>query len=86
MERVFEIQRLLNKIGEELEEILNTPTNDSLTPEECVQLALEIAMNRTSERKHSPLIAEIERESVSFAVDDEFQIPLFGGDPHDYED
>lgn len=86
-DRVFEIQRLLNKLGEELDDILNTPANRSLTPEECIQLALEIISNEESEpRVYSPLVVEIVKETVSFAIDDEFQIPLYGGEPYDYED
>ena len=87
MDRVSEIQRLLNKLVEEVNDIINTPSNHNLTPEECIQMALEIISNEESEpRVYSPLVAEIDKESVVFAIDDEFQIPLYGGEPYDYED
>jgi hypothetical protein len=87
MDRVFEIQRLLNKVVEELTDVLNTPVNDSLSPEECIQLAFEIVTNEESEpRVYSPLVAEIDKESVVFVIDEEFQIPLYMEEPYDYED
>jgi hypothetical protein len=87
MDRVFEIQRLLNKVAEELTDVLNTPANDSLSPEECIQLAFEIVTNEESEpRVYSPLVAEIDKESVVFVIDEEFQIPLYMEEPYDYED
>ena len=87
MDRVFEIQRLLNKVAEELTDVLNTPENDSLSPEECIQLAFEIVTNEENEpRVYSPLVAEIDKESVVFVIDEEFQIPLYMEEPYDYED
>ena len=80
MERLSKIQYILSLMSDNIDEIINEESLEDLSPEEVVQLSLELSINQIfnlPEVKHSSPLATVSKEQAQFVIDDEFQIPLW---------
>jgi hypothetical protein len=78
MDRLEQINLLLDRVVDEINDILSNDEAELLEPEEVLLLAFQNNMN-TPELNKSPLVAEIDKRSVMFDMGDDWQINLSGG-------
>jgi len=87
MDKYIEIHNILVRMAEELAEVVKDKAYQHLSPEELVELALDLTLNKSDmsfsneDKVYSPLSAEIIKESVHFYIDEKFQVPLYSDEP-----
>lgn len=89
MDKKRRVKYILKLVEEELDSILESESLQELAAEDCIQLALEIVTNNgyvIEPETRSPLTVSIDKRSVSFMIDDEMAIPLYGDGTVSYEE
>lgn len=83
MDKKDKINLILSKIKETAEELADDGNIAELTAEETVIIATEMTVNHPiTTIEYTQPIGIIDRERVSFMLDEEYDIPLYG-DPYE---
>lgn len=79
MDRKDKVLKILSQIKDQAEELLDNENVEEMTAEEIVVLATEMAtFMPVTVLEYSQPVGVVDRERVSFMLDDEYEFPLFG--------
>lgn len=79
MDKFKRVNLLLDLMVDEINDLLSREEAGELTPEEILSIAFHNIINHPELNK-SPLVAEIDKDSVMFDMGDDWQINLSGED------
>jgi len=79
MDKKDEVIQILSSISDLLDDIVDDPETAGMSAEELVILATEMVINSpVTTIEYSSPVGTVDRERVTFVLDDEFEFPLFG--------
>ena len=80
------VSQILAGIREQAEELLENESTEEMTAEEIIVLATEMTTyTPVTMIEYEQPIGRVDRERVSFMIDEEFELPLFSDEEY-YED